>query len=453
MATEQLIQHCVKHKFLSVLSSGYSQYSLLGRLVKQKIQDQLLLNINTLSNSFFPVENGQLNSELLLKLVDAYSLMGSEVPVTFASSETRGSAPVSGTLSMPQTFFKFQYFVPPSRKIDEFVSMQKRRRHWWKSLLQQPELLIIENTSLEKLNPCLEQRIELSHSGNQVLESISLFKPQVFEDLKLGDELSAKLTTKFQGKQAWPCLMTSEVRLESTFWFFLMDAFHTESVLSLHNSLAPYSVGIILENSEKTKELQDLARLLCLQLGGRNLTVLPPSARWSPAECDARAVPYLIFLQDSTLDQGICLLRNRDTTLRVFFGDRCHSRNMATNCKHEFIVDSQIKSNLIKDKPLTAKGNDDPVQLKPQKISLTNMRAGQVYNISLQFKPAEDYPVDLYFLMDLSNSMEDDKKNLEILSVQLAQALSEITKYYSLGFGSFVDKETKPFVAELVFYA
>ncbi len=34
---------------------------------------------------------------------------------------------------------------------------------------------------------------------------------------------------------------------------------------------------------------------------------------------------------------------------------------------------------------------------------------GQTYDLSVQYEQAEDYPVDLYYLMDLSKSMEDDK--------------------------------------------
>lgn len=153
-----------------------------------------------------------------------------------------------------------------------------------------------------------------------------------------------------------------------------------------------------------------------------------------------------------------------------FDGDnRCIPREEAPGrCKTDFIVDYELKFNILQSRPLTTgKGIRNPVQLTPQHVSLTNMRVGifkinhifivcslivtfcvtgQVHNITLQFRPAEDYPVDLYFLMDLSNSMNDDKDSLEKLSGRLAQTLSDITIYYSLGFGSFVDKNVLPFV-------
>lgn len=48
------------------------------------------------------------------------------------------------------------------------------------------------------------------------------------------------------------------------------------------------------------------------------------------------------------------------------------------------------------------------VQIQPQQVSL-KLRVGQAYDLNIKYAQAEDYPVDLYYLMDLSKSMEDDK--------------------------------------------
>ena len=47
--------------------------------------------------------------------------------------------------------------------------------------------------------------------------------------------------------------------------------------------------------------------------------------------------------------------------------------------------------------------------------------SGQPVTITLKVRQAEDYPVDLYYLMDLSASMMDDLKNLK----QLGEILGE----------------------------
>lgn len=70
---------------------------------------------------------------------------------------------------------------------------------------------------------------------------------------------------------------------------------------------------------------------------------------------------------------------------------------------------------------------------------------GQSYTIPVEFKQAKDYPIDLYFLMDLSNSMGDDKTQVEKLSSKLAATMRNITRYFSIGFGSFVDKNAFPY--------
>ena len=59
----------------------------------------------------------------------------------------------------------------------------------------------------------------------------------------------------------------------------------------------------------------------------------------------------------------------------------------------------------------------------------------------------DDLSVDLYYLMDLSKSMEDDKEKLASLGDLLISAMKNITSNFRLGFGSFVDKATSPFVS------
>jgi len=70
----------------------------------------------------------------------------------------------------------------------------------------------------------------------------------------------------------------------------------------------------------------------------------------------------------------------------------------------------------------------------------------EAHRITVNYAQAEDYPVDLYYLMDLSNSMEDDKEKLSALGNLLAESMRNITSNFRLGFGSFVDKVVMPYV-------
>lgn len=70
-------------------------------------------------------------------------------------------------------------------------------------------------------------------------------------------------------------------------------------------------------------ELQDLALYLCKLLKNQNIpTFLIPNSHkidldslWK--QFDEMGVPYNVYLNEESLKNGIILLRNRDTTLKV----------------------------------------------------------------------------------------------------------------------------------------
>ncbi|XP_018572183.1 integrin beta-PS isoform X2 [Anoplophora glabripennis] len=95
-----------------------------------------------------------------------------------------------------------------------------------------------------------------------------------------------------------------------------------------------------------------------------------------------------------------------------------------------------------------AAGHGRIVQVAPQRLSL-KLRARETYSVSMYYSHAKGYPVDLYYLMDLSNSMKDDKDNLYTLGDQLASTMKKLTPNFKLGFGSFVDKVVMPYVNTL----
>jgi len=94
----------------------------------------------------------------------------------------------------------------------------------------------------------------------------------------------------------------------------------------------------------------------------------------------------------------------------------------------------------------SASGESNIVQIAPQRVKL-QLRARQSYSLNVHYTQAVDYPVDLYYLMDLSKSMEDDKDKLSLLGNLLAESMRNITSNFRLGFGSFVDKVVMPYVS------
>lgn len=86
------------------------------------------------------------------------------------------------------------------------------------------------------------------------------------------------------------------------------------------------------------------------------------------------------------------------------------------------------------------------VQMKPQRVKL-QMRMNQMQKLTFAYSRAQDYPVDLYYLMDLSRSMKNDKEKLSALGSLLSATMRNMTSNFRIGFGSFVDKLVMPYVS------
>ncbi|XP_026469025.1 integrin beta-7-like [Ctenocephalides felis] len=122
--------------------------------------------------------------------------------------------------------------------------------------------------------------------------------------------------------------------------------------------------------------------------------------------------------------------------------------HVATQCPSGSLLTPITSVNTIQDEPLRKANPNfgkDAVQIRPQRIS-AKLRVGEEVRFKVQYQQAQDYPVDLYYLMDLSASMEDDKENLSRLASRLAMVMSNITDNFRLGFGSFVDKTAHPYI-------
>ncbi|KAK2159930.1 hypothetical protein LSH36_143g03036 [Paralvinella palmiformis] len=142
---------------------------------------------------------------------------------------------------------------------------------------------------------------------------------------------------------------------------------------------------------------------------------------------------------------GWCMQTRYDDTNR----GRCdYVQNLiAYGCDDEYLVTPKHKENIIRnDPPRNSDDYRDAIQLTPQEIEV-NLRPNMPYTLNLTFRQAENYPVDLYYVMDLSYSMLDDKDKLAVLGKEIAVEMNKITENFRLGFGSYVDKKTMPYVS------
>ncbi|VEN62214.1 unnamed protein product, partial [Callosobruchus maculatus] len=124
----------------------------------------------------------------------------------------------------------------------------------------------------------------------------------------------------------------------------------------------------------------------------------------------------------------------------------CRLKNDTTSwCDDKSKVSPKAGMRVLDDFPFS-NDTDNPLQVKPQRIKLA-LRKGEKYDLKFQYKSTENYPVDLYYIMDLSHSMKEYKDDLARLGSKLAETMRNITTNFKLGFGSFIDKVELPFVS------
>ncbi|XP_040208567.1 integrin beta-1-A-like [Rana temporaria] len=121
-------------------------------------------------------------------------------------------------------------------------------------------------------------------------------------------------------------------------------------------------------------------------------------------------------------------------------------------CPEDDIQNPRGSKEKLKDNPITNKTEGKPMnssnitQIRPQQLHF-ELRPGEPQTINITFRRAEDYPIDLYYLMDLSFSMKDDLENVKSLGTALMEEMKNITSDFRIGFGSFVEKTVMPYIS------
>ncbi|KAF7260925.1 hypothetical protein EG68_01369 [Paragonimus skrjabini miyazakii] len=105
-------------------------------------------------------------------------------------------------------------------------------------------------------------------------------------------------------------------------------------------------------------------------------------------------------------------------------------------------VKSSVLADYEVDSSHSASGD---IQLTPRSRSVS-VRPNEALVINFTFQSISDYPVDLYFLTDLSYTMSDDLETVSHLTNDIVLTMRNVTKKLQMGFGAFVDKPVFPFV-------
>uniref|UniRef100_A0A8C1FLZ0 Integrin beta n=2 Tax=Cyprinus carpio TaxID=7962 RepID=A0A8C1FLZ0_CYPCA len=117
-------------------------------------------------------------------------------------------------------------------------------------------------------------------------------------------------------------------------------------------------------------------------------------------------------------------------------------------CRRGALEYPTSKMHVTENKDLSDKASGsttDVTQIQPQSMQIS-LRPDDSQVFTLKVRQVEDYPVDLYYLMDLSYSMNDDLSQLRRLGRGLAEEMSKTTSNLRMGFGAFVDKPVSPYM-------
>ncbi|XP_013181029.1 PREDICTED: integrin beta-PS-like [Papilio xuthus] len=121
----------------------------------------------------------------------------------------------------------------------------------------------------------------------------------------------------------------------------------------------------------------------------------------------------------------------------VFTEDWCPNNRINPTSSIIVIEDKSFSSDLGK-----------TVQIRPQQYNV-DLRIGQKINFDFSYDAAKNYPVDIYFLIDVSNSMYEIKRRVADQSKRIFMTLSNLTNNVYLGLGTFVEKNVLPFTSEI----
>ncbi|XP_039082321.1 integrin beta-4 isoform X2 [Hyaena hyaena] len=130
-------------------------------------------------------------------------------------------------------------------------------------------------------------------------------------------------------------------------------------------------------------------------------------------------------------------------TDELFKERRCNTQAelLAAGCRQDSVVVMESSFEITEETQIDTTLQRS--QVSPQRLRV-RLRPGEEQHFQLLVFEPKESPVDLYILMDFSNSMSDDLDNLKQMGEKLAEVLRKLTNDYTIGFGKFVDKVSVP---------
>ncbi|KAM4624126.1 integrin beta-4 isoform 3-T4 [Polymixia lowei] len=160
--------------------------------------------------------------------------------------------------------------------------------------------------------------------------------------------------------------------------------------------------------------------------------------------CYAETVNHCLAARANTC--SLCIQSGKGCAYcpdEIFNGPRCdlHANLLAHNCSAGAIITAHSSRKIEKEEQINVKLHQ--AQVSPQLMSMSFL-PGEEKVVDMEVFAPTKGPLDLYILMDFSNSMADDLDNLKRMGKELASLVEKLSDDYTIGFGKFVDKVVEP---------
>ncbi|XP_075443290.1 integrin beta-8 isoform X2 [Ascaphus truei] len=111
------------------------------------------------------------------------------------------------------------------------------------------------------------------------------------------------------------------------------------------------------------------------------------------------------------------------------------------------LISKGCRKDLIEHPPVQVLSSKEVnTQVTPGDVSV-HLRPGAEANFMLSVHRLEKYPVDLYYLVDVSASMLNSIEKLNSIGFDLSKKMANFSHDIRFGFGSFVDKAVSPYIS------
>lgn len=220
------------------------------------------------------------------------------------------------------------FFLNKENKLstDPYSFWQRERKVWWTRYVNNPENIILEQnknkSNDEPNNRSSESFIGYESDGISHLENLIHLDLKYDKTSNLYHLLSDELQNKFEH------LIITKTTSEKILENILLDSvdFNQEKVVfNLNFCMAPFKATILYEsdgtgknkNGDLYEMAKDLKKMLYLNRINVNLMHVKSEEMLDNAyeRLDELGIPYSIYLPPNIKKNGICMVRNRDTTI------------------------------------------------------------------------------------------------------------------------------------------